>query len=211
LRKFIFRDTEKNTELVLPVTPAGFEVSHGIKIETINIHTLGDVNIAGYGTLAAIKIDCLLPAQSYSFLNASGGTEPYSYVEKFRGWSDSRMVLRFIVSGTSVNIPVIIEDIVYGERDGTGDVYATLSLREYRELAIVQKTSTENNMRIATVTTTPAPQTYTIKSGDTLSAICRKFYGDSSLYPKLAKYNGVKNPNLIYAGNTLKLPSKNLL
>ena len=52
---------------------------------------------------------------------------------------------------------------------------------------------------------------YTIKKGDTLSGICRQAYGDSSLYGKLAQYNGIKNANIIYAGNTIKIPDKSIL
>lgn len=45
------------TELVLPVTPSAYAVSAGMRIETLNIHGLGDINVAGYPTLAAIGID----------------------------------------------------------------------------------------------------------------------------------------------------------
>lgn len=42
-----------------------------------------------------------------------------------------------------------------------------------------------------------------IKAGDTLSGIAAK-YGAS--YQVLAQINGIANPNLIYAGQTIKLP-----
>lgn len=45
-------------------------------------------------------------------------------------------------------------------------------------------------------------QTYTVKSGDTLSGIAAK-YGTSWQY--LADINGIANPNLIYAGQVLKI------
>mgnify|MGYP000869555914 FL=1 len=210
LRKIIFFDTQKSTELVLPVTPPRFEVSHGINIETINIHTLGDVALAGYGTLPTFKVECMFPAKNYSFLQPGAVLEPYVYVDIFKYWCDNRTVLRFIVSDTTVNIPVLISDVAYGEKDGTGDVYATITTHKYRELSAVQTSNTGNGARNAEKTTA-AVQVYTIKPGDTLSAICRKYYGDASLYPKLASYNGIKNPHLIYAGNTIKLPDKNLL
>jgi nucleoid-associated protein YgaU len=44
---------------------------------------------------------------------------------------------------------------------------------------------------------------YRIKRGDTLSQIARYFH--VSLY-KLAQVNNIKNPNRIYAGNTLCIP-----
>ncbi len=52
--KLIFRDTAAGRELVLPVTPESFQVSHGINIETINIHTLGDVAVAGSGVRLSV-------------------------------------------------------------------------------------------------------------------------------------------------------------
>ena len=45
-----------NGSLILPVTPDSFEVGAGIKIETVNIHALGDLRIAGYPTLDNITI-----------------------------------------------------------------------------------------------------------------------------------------------------------
>lgn len=48
-----------------------------------------------------------------------------------------------------------------------------------------------------------AGRVYTVKAGDTLSGIAAK-YGTS--YQVLAQINGIANPNLIYAGQTIKLP-----
>ena len=44
--------------------------------------------------------------------------------------------------------------------------------------------------------------TYTVKKGDTLSAIAKKY---GTTYQAIAKANGISNPNLIYAGQTLKI------
>jgi LysM repeat protein len=49
---------------------------------------------------------------------------------------------------------------------------------------------------------TPAGATYTVKPGDTLSAIAAKF---GTTYQELAKLNGIANPNKIYPGQVLKL------
>ena len=47
--------------------------------------------------------------------------------------------------------------------------------------------------------------TYKVQKGDTLSAIGRE-YGVS--YQDIAKANNIKNPDLIYAGQTLKIPGQ---
>lgn len=44
---------------------------------------------------------------------------------------------------------------------------------------------------------------YTVKSGDTLSGICAK-YGAN--WKKVAEYNKLKNPHLIYPGQKIKIP-----
>lgn len=210
LRKFIFKYNTRGypNELILPVTPESFQVESGIKIETINIHQIGDIHLAGYGTLASIKIDCLFPAQPYPFVVGPFNPNPYVFTDAFARWAEMQLVVRFVVSDTPVNLPVLVESIQYGEKAGTNDVQASIVLREYRELKTVQKSvAASNNSR--TVESQPEPpKSYTIQTGDTLSAICRNFYGDAFLYPQLAKVNGIANPSLIYAGTIIKLPAK---
>lgn len=46
------------------------------------------------------------------------------------------------------------------------------------------------------------PQYYTVKSGDTLSAIASKY---GTTYQKIAQLNGISNPSLIYAGQRLRV------
>jgi nucleoid-associated protein YgaU len=55
----------------------------------------------------------------------------------------------------------------------------------------------------------PAPsasQSYTVKSGDTLSKISKAFYGDASQYMKIAEANNIDNPDLIQVGQELVIP-----
>jgi len=44
---------------------------------------------------------------------------------------------------------------------------------------------------------------YVVKKGDTLSGIASKY---NTTYQALAKYNNISNPNLIYAGQNIKIP-----
>ena len=47
--------------------------------------------------------------------------------------------------------------------------------------------------------------TYTVKKGDTLSQIAETYLGDWRKYTYLAAINNIKNPNLIYVGQVIKL------
>jgi LysM repeat protein len=55
----------------------------------------------------------------------------------------------------------------------------------------------------------PATRTYTVQSGDTLSSIAKRFYGTSAVWAWLWHVNSsvVHNPNSIYVGEVLKIPS----
>lgn len=205
-RPFIFLGS--GIELILPVTPASYQLSKGVNMEVVNIHELGDVLLSGYGTLATIKISCLLPLRPYSF---SRGGSPDLYLEQFHQWVEDQTSVRWIVGNTRVNLPVKFQDVSQGEEDGTGDITAHLTLREYRnlEVAQTQRTATGNRRREETVkASTSSAATHTIQPGDTLSAICRAHYGSGTpeVYEKLARANGIPNPHLIPLGTVLNLP-----
>jgi LysM repeat protein len=52
----------------------------------------------------------------------------------------------------------------------------------------------------------PAEVTYRIKQGDTLWDISSTYYRNPWLYPRLAKANNIKNPDLIFAGTRIVIP-----
>lgn len=55
----------------------------------------------------------------------------------------------------------------------------------------------------------PVPvQTYTVKSGDSLSKIAKQYYGDAMAYNKIFEANRdqLNDPNMIKPGQVLKIP-----
>lgn len=49
---------------------------------------------------------------------------------------------------------------------------------------------------------------YNIKAGDTLGEIATKYYGDATLYKKLAEFNNIFKANLITVGQQIEIPAK---
>ena len=72
---------------------------------------------------------------------------------------------------------------------------------------VASVTSVENLMSV----TNPEPeaQYHDVVSGDTLSAIAKKFYGDANKYPKIFEANQpmLSNPDKIYPGQKLRIPA----
>ena len=50
---------------------------------------------------------------------------------------------------------------------------------------------------------------YTIRWGDTLWDIAEAFYRNPWLYPRIARFNNIRNPDLIISGTTIRVPPRN--
>jgi LysM repeat protein len=55
----------------------------------------------------------------------------------------------------------------------------------------------------------PGGVPYTIRWGDTLWDISEAFYRNPWLYPRIARFNNIRNPDHIIAGRTIRVPPKN--
>lgn len=213
LRLITFLEEAAGVELVLPVTPAGYQWAHEAAIETVTVDQLGDLNFFGGKRMGSTTLhDCLLPAHAYPFLSPGAGTNPWLYLEQLERWVDKGTVVRWMVSGTPVNAAVLLEGVTYREQDGTNDLYADITLRQYTrpETPVLPAEPSASGAGTAasrdSATGTATAKTCTVASGDTLWGICRRYYGDGSLAWRLAAANGIANANLIRPGQVLTIP-----
>lgn len=51
-------------------------------------------------------------------------------------------------------------------------------------------------------------RSYVIQKRDTLRHVAKRLYGDARLYERLAKFNGILNPDLIQVGQRIEIPSR---
>lgn len=47
---------------------------------------------------------------------------------------------------------------------------------------------------------------YTVKQGDTLMGICKRYYGTTTKYQEVMQYNGLNDSDMLYIGQQIKLP-----
>ncbi|MBE6022766.1 MAG: LysM peptidoglycan-binding domain-containing protein [Cellulosilyticum sp.] len=193
----------------LPVIPSSFEVSIPHQNTTVNITNLGEINLIGKTGLISMTIESFFPNQQYSFCLYSGFLKPYEYIKQLLKWKDSGKPIRVIVTGTPINYVMAIESLTYSEVDGTGDVYFTLELKEYKFISTstVRTTTTKNGTTLTTPTTSrevKSPSTsYIVKQGDTLWLIAKKLTGEGSNYRAIVQKNNITDPDKIYVGQKL--------
>lgn len=101
----------------------------------------------------------------------------------------------------------------------TNEIYGgyafTMEIKEVRiaktPLVVKKTTSSKKKSTTQQVKTKKKTTTrkYTVKKGDTLWAIAKKYYGSGAKYPKIvaANKNKIKNPNLIHIGWVLTIPA----
>jgi len=68
----------------------------------------------------------------------------------------------------------------------------------------------DDQLVVKAVEEAPAFTFYTIVSGDSLSKIAKKFYGNANDWPTLFEANKevIENPDLIYPGQQIRVPAK---
>lgn len=214
LRKMILMEESGRRRLTLPVTPESFSVSSGIQVQTVHIHEVGDVNLAGQKALDTIKLSCLFPAGARPY--AAADTPPYDYIEQLTDWLEGKEILRYIVTGTPVNKAVLLESVEYGEQDGTNDVYATITMREYVELEAaetVRPKGTNKPRASGEPAASGEIRQHTVVKGDCMSSIALKYYGNGgkTYYEALAAYNNRSAYAYIYPKEIIKCPPKETL
>ena len=94
-----------------------------------------------------------------------------------------------------------------------GEVYPT-EAETTSQTAVTSVVSTENVTVTAAqpveeqtvAATVNEVKTYTVKAGDTIMGICKKYYGDTSKCNEVIAYNNIKDENFLYIGQQIKLP-----
>jgi hypothetical protein len=212
-----------SSPLRIPVLPPSFQVTAANNNTVVNIVDFGELNLIGKTKLAEISIASFFPAQYYSNLcEYSGFPDPYTFVNTFEKWRTSGKPVRFIKTNTvdnvkNVNMPVAIESFVYGEQDGTHDVYYTLSLKEYRYVTTSQSNTviTADNYTITPYMSPESsgksraesktiPTTYKVKKAESIYSLAKRLTGNGQNWYKIYLVNSLKAMT-VAAGTVLKL------
>lgn len=133
--KFICSFQNGAEKFQLPIAPSEIGVSIAHNNQKININNIGEVLMIGKTGLINLDVSSFFPVRDYYFADIRYKAQrPYEYIKKLLNWKDSGRPMRLLVTDTPINHPFAIESLDYKEQDGTGDVYYTLRLQEYKFL-----------------------------------------------------------------------------
>lgn len=202
-------------KIQFPVLPETFEVSFGNTNKTADISGLGEIVILQDRAAIEVSWDSFFPATKFPGVQVDSLTPPKTLLKTICEWKSSDKPVHIILTGTDVNFFAAIQSIQPSEEGGDPDsIYYKIKLKEYREVK-VRQVQVNITTKVATVSSQATrtdnrvqEKTYTVKSGDCLWNIAKSLLGSGSRYTEIYNLNKdkIKNPNLIYPGQVLRIP-----
>jgi nucleoid-associated protein YgaU len=203
--------SQGSDKIRLPVNPETLSISSPFGTETIEIDGLGEINLVKFRGVKEITFDSFFPkTYNPSYCLYKSFPSPESCINLIEKWRNSRKPIRLTITETKINLLMDIPDFTYEHRAGNyGDIFFSITLTEHKDIVIKKVTTKASSKKSRPKSTKPKPKTYTVKKGDCLWKIAKKYYGTGTKWPTIYKSNKKvigKNPNLIYPGQKLVIP-----
>lgn len=222
--------------VTFPITPAELKIKVGSNNEVVTLINQGDINILKSPELIEVEFEARFPMRKYPY---SRDPEDFkTYFDVFTKVKEQKKPFRFIIARKTpkgsrtwdTNIQVALEDFQLSENADEGDdVLVDFSLKQYKDYGV--KTIKVPSSSPSTTSTSSksrssdkgiSSQTYTVKKGDCLWNISKKFYGNGAEWKKIynanksvieetAKKYGKKSSSngwWLYSGEVLTIPAK---
>lgn len=212
--------TEKLTGNRLPLSmlPEHLEHKSGASFERYNIIKIGPVEVHNGNELSKFSWGGKLPKRSMkgmSFVKEWYWYPPEQVERLIRGWQESGAILNFMVTETNINYDVTIREFNINLKGENFWDYS-IELAEHKDLRIytVQEAANRKMAGKARIMSNAAfarekQISYTIKKGDTLWNLAKRYLGNGALYTKIYELNRDvigPDPLNLQAGIVVTLP-----
>lgn len=215
--------------VLLPIPPSKLELKISNNNKTYNLINYSQINVLKNPGLSSLEFEVVLPNTKYPFAMYKNNFQNAKYyLGVLENLKVNRSAFQFIVvrkfpNGKDIfntNIKVALEEYTITDTTEEGfDTKVKIKLKQYKEYSTkkvqvtikqykppaVTRTITTNNTAAAKT----SGQNYTVKRGDCLWNIAKRFYGNGAKYTTIynANRSKIRNPNLIYPGQVLWIPS----
>ena len=215
--------------VLLPSPPSKLELKISNNNKTYDLINYSQINVLKNPGLSSLEFEVVLPNTKYPFAMYKNNFQNAKYyLGVLENLKVNRSAFQFIVvrkfpNGKDIfntNIKVALEEYTITDTTEEGfDTKVKIKLKQYKEYSTkkvqvtikqyrppaVTRTVTTNNTAVAK----PSGQNYTVKRGDCLWNIAKRFYGNGAKYTTIynANRSKIRNPNLIYPGQVLWIPS----
>lgn len=204
----------------IPVLPSEYQVQSSQNNQSENIIGIGEVSLKGKRNLMTISFSSFFPLRrNSSYCRRGSILKPLQYVNAIERMKQTGTV-KLVITGSPIRMDCTIESFDWGENDGTGDIFYTISFKEYRNIGaskssvvqdgLLESAPSSDGLSKESARTEPkvSTQEYIVKKGDTLTSIAKRLTGSSNWRPIYNANRAVigGNPNRIKVGQKLVIP-----
>lgn len=196
--------------MLCPIAPEKIELKINNKNKTVTLIDEGEINVLKKPGLTDISFDLLLPNVKYPFAQYDSGFKNAQYfleiLEDLKTQQEPFMfkIIRRFPDGKMLfdtNMKVSLEDYSPSDDKGEGfDMKVSVKLKQFRDYGTktCKVKKQKNKKPKAKKPKKPRPtknkpktnnRVYTVKSGDCLWSIAKKYYGNGSQWKKIYNAN----------------------
>jgi hypothetical protein len=184
---FYFKDG--SNVLTFPITPGELSIKVGSTNKTVTLINEGEINILKSPSLIEVEFEARFPMRNYPYSRTP--LDFKTYYDFFKDLKEKKKSFRFIVARETTggdktwdtDLLMALEEFEIKENADEGDdVLVSFTLKQYKEYSV--KTIDTSALRIkhsrgkrSTDNRGSENQTYTVKKGDCLYNISKKYYG----------------------------------
>lgn len=214
-------------DVLMPITPSKVTVKINNQNDTFTLINGEEINVLQSAGLTSVTFELLFPQVPYPFANKEVQSAQYylSHLERLKtGKQPFQWILnRTKPDGTSLffsNLTVALEEYEIEDDAEEGfDIIVSVKLKQWKaygtkKVNVKQPTAPNGKAKVSVQkppreqANAPKTSTYTVKKGDCLWNIAKKYLGNGARYSEIYDLNKskIQNPNLIYPGQVLTLP-----
>lgn len=212
----------KSTSITIPVNPEKISYKANVRFQEYDIINTGPANIPSGKELSYVGWECFFPGESLRkqpFVKKY--TDPHTLRNQIEYWRKSGKKVKVAISTTPINMYCYVNTYEESHEGSNGNIYYTIEFVSAVDVKVetVKKKKGKTSGKKRNSKRSGA-KTYTVKKGDCLWNISKKFYKKSSDWKKIykankstiekaAKKHGKKSSNKghwIYPGTKLKIP-----
>lgn len=219
------KERSGDREIRIPWLPEEISYSSGDAAKvSYDIMNRGEVAVPTGSGLATVSWESEFPGEYRTDDSMLRGSwkDPKTYHNTMQDWLEKGTPLTILVTGYPINLDVILDQYSAKAAGGFGDMSYEVSFLEDRDLTITTSKVTKSS---TTKRTAKETTTYTVKKGDTLWSIAKRFLGDGSKWGTIYSSNkeiiestakkqwkaaGInrdsQNGHWIFPGTKLKIP-----
>lgn len=109
------------------------------------------------------------------------------------------------VDGDAIKVNRLSGDVYPLEENSTSDKTERETMSDNNAASETTQAVSETDASVSSVKT-DSYSMYTVKQGDTLMGICKRYYGTTTKYQEVMQYNGLDDSDMLYIGQQIKLP-----